>query len=111
MWSDNVIDSAEQEVIDCVLKTSYSNFRRINDDILKDLYGLKNILSFNIDDIFRLRHLIVHRSGKQKNGEELMFDKTELISMIERIQTAASIINDLLKDSEIVKRLKESDEY
>lgn len=111
MWSDNVLDSAEQEVIDCVLKTSYSNFKRINDDILKDLYGLNNIPSFNINDIFRLRHLIVHRSGKQKNGEQLMFEKMELLSMIERLHTVASTINDLVKDSEFVKLLEESDEY
>lgn len=111
MWSDNTLDSAEQEVIDCVLKTSYSNFKRINDDVLRDLYGLKNLPSFNIDDIFRLRHLIVHRSGKQKNGDELVFEKTELLSKIERIHKVASTINDLVKDSEIVKRLEESDEY
>ena len=111
MWSDNALDSAEQEVIDCVLKTSYSNFKRINDDVLKDLYGLKKIPSFNIDDIFRLRHIIVHRSGKQKNGDELVFEKTELLSKIERIHKVASTINDLVKDSEIVKRLEESDEY
>lgn len=111
MWCDNTLDSAEQEVIDCVLKTSYSNFKRINDDILKDLYGLKNIPSFNIDNIIRLRHLIVHRSGKQKNGEELMLEKTELLYMIERLHTVASTINDLVKDSEIVKRIEKSDEH
>lgn len=110
MWNDNTLDSAEQEVIDCVLKTSYSNFKRINYDVLKDLYGLKNIPSFNIDDIFRLRHLIVHRSGKQKNGEVIALEKTELISMIERINTVVSIINDLVRDSEIVKQLEKSDE-
>ena len=111
MWSDNALDSAEQEVIDAVLKTSYSNLKRINDDVLKDLYGLKNIPTFNIDDIFRLRHIIVHRNGKEKNGDELVFKKTELLSMIERINTVASIINDLVQDSEIVKQLEESDEF
>lgn len=90
MWSDNTLDSAEQEVIDFVLKTSYSNTKRINDDILKDLYGLKKIPSFSIDDIFRLRHIIVHRSGKQKNGEKIYFNKDELLSKIERLDYQVS---------------------
>lgn len=106
MWSDNTLDSAEQEVIDFVLKTSYSNIKRINDDILKDLYGLKNLPSFSIDDIFRLRHIIVHRSGKQKNGEEISFNRDELLSKISRLESVASTINNLVKNSEIVKSLK-----
>lgn len=106
MWSDNTLDSAEQEVIDFVLKTSYSNTKRINDDILKDLYGLKNLPSFDIDDIFRLRHIIVHSSGKQKNGEEICFNKDELLSKIGRLESVASTINNLVKNSEIVKSLK-----
>lgn len=108
MWSDNILDSAEQEVIDFVLKTSFSNIKRINDDILKDLYGLKNLPSFSIDDIFRLRHIIVHRSGKQKNGEEICFNKDELLSKIGRLESVALTINNLVKNSEIVKSLKHS---
>lgn len=112
MWSDNTLDSAEQEVIDFVLRTSYSNFDRINKDVLKELYNVKILKQPNeINEIFRLRHLIVHRSGKQKNGDELVFEKTELLYMIETINTVASIINDLVKDSEIVKRIEESDDY
>lgn len=105
MWSDNAIDSAEQEVIDFVLKTSYSNTKRIKDDILKDLYGLKKIPSFDIDDIFRLRHIVVHRSGKKKNGEEICFEKDELLSYISKLESVASTINNLVKNSEVVKHL------
>lgn len=107
MWNDNTLDSAEQEVIDSVLKTSYSNIKRINEYVLKNLYGLKNLPSFSIDDIFRLRHLIVLRSGKQKNGEDICFNKNELLSKIERLESAASTINNLVKNSEIVKHLNQ----
>ena len=41
----------------------------------------------------------------------LLFKKTELLSKIERIHKVASTINNLVKASEIVKRLEESNEY
>lgn len=105
MWCDNTLDSAEQEVIDAVLKTSYSSFTRINNDVLNELYGVKLPQSMNIEDIFLLRHLIVHRFGKQKNGEDISLDKSKLEYYIQRIQHFVSSINKILKDLEFIKSL------
>ena len=106
MWSDNVMDSAEQEVIDSVLKTSYSNLKRIQNEVLKDLYQIREPKLEDIDEIFKLRHLIVHRSGKQKDGKEIYLSKEDLLGKIERIESVALTINNLVKNSKVVELYK-----
>ena len=106
MWSDNIMDSAEQEVIDSVLKTSYSNLKRIQNEVLKDLYQIREPKLEDIDEIFKLRHLIVHRSGKQKDGKEIYLSKEDLLGKIERIESVALTINNLVKNSKVVELCK-----
>ena len=106
MWSDNVMDSAEQEVIDSVLKTSYSNLKRIQNEVLKDLYQIREPKLEDIDEIFKLRHLIVHRSGKQKDGKEIYLSKEDLLGKIERIESVALTINNLVKNSKVIELCK-----
>ncbi|MDE6445037.1 MAG: hypothetical protein K2K64_11570 [Muribaculaceae bacterium] len=106
MWSDNILDSAELEVIDCVLKTSYSNQRIIKDNVLQDLYKVETSVNLNIQEIFHLRHIIAHRSGRQKDGNEIEVSNSELLKLIDRLKDTASTINEIIKNTEIVKRMK-----
>jgi len=106
MWCDNIFDSAEQEVIDEVLKTSYSNLKRINDDVLKSIYCIVLPKNMDISDILNLRHIIVHRNGKRKNGKEEKIDKDSLITYIKRVEDLELEINNMVTDSKIYASLK-----
>lgn len=106
MWCDNIFDSAEQEVVDEVLKTSYSNLKRINDDVLKSIYCVALPKNVDISDILNLRHIIVHRNGKRKDGKEEKLDKASLITYIKRVEDLELEINNIVTDSKIYALLK-----
>ena len=89
-----------------MLKTSYSNLKRIQNEVLKDLYQIREPKLEDIDEIFKLRHLIVHRSGKQKDGKEIYLSKEDLLGKIERIESVALTINNLVKNSKVIKFCK-----
>ncbi len=105
MWSENILDSAEQDVIDFVLRTSYSNVKKINDDVLKALYNVSITVNSDLNEIFRLRHIIVHRSGRLKNGSIIDLEKSELLNKIEIIKTFGKQVYDLVNGSNVVKLL------
>lgn len=91
MWCDNESGSAEMKVIDHILESSYSNFKAIQEVIklLYDIYIPNNPL---ISSYLIERHLIVHRSGRKKDGSIIEFSKEELLN---RINTIEKFINDL----------------
>ncbi|MCM1092706.1 MAG: hypothetical protein NC421_02010 [Lachnospiraceae bacterium] len=81
MWNYNAIDSVEQEIIDLVLKKSYSNMSEIK-TIIKLLYGIIIDKNESVEDSILKRHLIVHRSGRRKNGDIIEFSKEEIVERI-----------------------------
>lgn len=105
MWRDNLLNSAEQEVIDAVLKTSYGNIQKINDIVLKDLYRVPRIASPELEEILRKRHIIAHRSGRQKDGSKIDLNKSELIEAIDIIKTIGEQVHKRVLASEVVKSL------
>lgn len=88
MWCDNIIDSAEQEVINLILRKSYSSFDEIK-KILKDIYNISVTSSIELKEIIELRHLIAHRNGRRKNGTNIEFTKETLIAKIDLIKEFA----------------------
>lgn len=106
MWCDNTIDSAEQEVMDKVLKTSFSNIDRINEE-LKKIYDIEKFDEPQIDKIFTLRHVIVHRIGIKKDGKKIELDKATLYEYLDTINSFVLKINDQIKNSKILIKLNE----
>ena len=97
MWCDNIIDSAEQEVINLILKKSYTSLDEIK-DILKDIYGIAVNFPKGLSEIITIRHLIAHRNGRRKDGNNIELTKENLLSMVEVIR-------------EFVAQLKQKLEY
>lgn len=81
MWCDNIIDSAEQEVINLILRKSYSSLDEIK-NILKDIYSLSIISPVGLKEIIEMRHLIAHRNGRRKDGTNIDLTKETLIAKI-----------------------------
>lgn len=84
MWENNAIDSAEQEIIDSVLRHSYSSIDEIKNN-LKLLYSITIQEDDNVRDIIHLRHLIAHRNGRQKDGTIIMLSKEDVTNYIMHI--------------------------
>ena len=81
MWCDNIIDSAEQEVINLILRKSYSSLDEIK-NILKDIYSLSIVSPVGLKEIIEMRHLIAHRNGRRKDGTNIDLTKETLIAKI-----------------------------
>lgn len=81
MWCDNIIDSAEQEVINLILRKSYSSIDEIK-DILKDMYSISVNPPTGLKEIIEIRHLIAHRNGRRKDGTIIELTKDSLIAKI-----------------------------
>lgn len=91
MWENNAIDSAEQEVIDSVLRNSYSSFDEIK-KMLKLLYAIKIPDNDNIKNIISIRHLIAHRNGRKKDGAIIALSKEDVTDYIKYINNFAQSI-------------------
>ncbi|MDD6472217.1 MAG: hypothetical protein PUF62_04175 [Bacteroidales bacterium] len=100
MWCDNAIDSAEQEVVDHILRKSYSSMTDIK-NTLTLLYDISMPNDDNMEEIIRARHLIAHRNGRKKDGNMIVFTKEETISKVNRIYDFAFRVKDkILNESE-----------
>lgn len=84
MWCDNTLDSAEQEVFETILKTSYSSSKEIK-QALKQIFGIDCTISKELEKIITIRHIIAHRNGRQKDGNYLEFTQDELFSIISEV--------------------------
>ncbi len=102
MWCDNAIDSAEQEVVDHILRKSYSSMTEIK-NTLKLLYDISISKDDNIEQIIKARHLIAHRNGRKKDGNMIVFSKDETISMINRINDFAFLVKDKILNKSKIK--------
>lgn len=94
MWNENAMDSAEQEVIDKVLTTSYCNMKNVN-----KAYGA--VFEITIGDegdkmagYFQKRHLIFHRNGKRKDGTYVPESEEEIKDLIDDTNAFVKQIND-----------------
>lgn len=81
MWCDNIIDSAEQEVINLILRKSYSSLDEIK-IIFKDIYSISISSPIELKEIIEMRHLIAHRNGRRKDGTNIELTKESLIAKI-----------------------------
>lgn len=82
MWNKNEMDSAEQEVFDNVLNTSYSNIKTIK-ELYKLLFGISVYdTDGKMKKHFRTRHLIAHRNGRKKSGEYYNCSKDKIKDLI-----------------------------
>lgn len=88
MWCDNIIDSAEQEVINLILRKSYSSPDEIKKN-LKDIYNISVIFPIGLKEIIEMRHLIAHRNGRRKDGTNIELTNEILIAKIEVIKEFA----------------------
>ena len=99
MWANNNFDSIEQQIIDLALHKSYSNITHIRDD-LKAIYNVnitnKESINKSIKESIENRHLIVHRSGRDKNGKVLIFSYDQIINRISEIKNYAYDIFNLI---------------
>lgn len=84
MWCDNVLDSAEQEVFESILKMSYSSSKEIK-IFLKLVYGISVSISEKLKQAIHIRHLVAHRNGRQKDGSYYILTKNELLSIITEV--------------------------
>ncbi|WP_285827822.1 HEPN domain-containing protein [Bacteroides acidifaciens] len=105
MWCDNAIDSAEQDVINLILRKSYSSLHEIK-TILKTLFNVSINNCINIEHIIELRHLIAHRNGRKKDGHTIELSKDELLSTISDIDCFANDINKAIRTSPVLISLK-----
>lgn len=104
MWCDNIFDSAEWDVVESILRYPYSSFETIK-KVLKEIYGENVAYNKEITDIIELRHLIVHRCGKQKDGKTVNFSKEELLHKIKSIVNFASQVNTIVANCQVAKGL------
>lgn len=81
MWCDNIIDSAEQEVINLIMRKSYSSLDKIK-NIFKDIYSISISSPIELKEIIEMRHLIAHRNGRRKDGSNIELTKESLIAKI-----------------------------
>lgn len=82
IWNDNEMGSTEQEVIDHVLKESYSNVKTIK-NIYKRLFGISICdTGGKMTKYFRTRHLIAHRNGRQKSGESYECTRDVIMKLV-----------------------------
>lgn len=95
MWCDNIIDSAEQDVIDAILKKSYASSKEIKKGI-QLMYDVQLPDVKFIDDYIHYRHLIAHRNGREKNGNYIVFDKNKIHSIIGCVNNYVTIIYKLI---------------
>lgn len=100
MWCDNTIDSAEQEVVNLILRKSYTSIKDVN-EIFKDIYEVSINSNDDLDDIMTMRHLIAHRNGRRKDGSSIELTKEELLSKISVIQKFSEQIKLKLNDHNI----------
>lgn len=91
MWCDNAIDSAEQEVIDHILRKSYADLDEIK-KIFKSLYNIDIEDNKQVEEMIYWRHLISHRNGRKKDGSILEFDKSDIYHIIETIDSYVKLI-------------------
>lgn len=64
---------AEQKLIDEILSTSYCSTQNNVEAIVQDLFGFKITITAQLKDLFKKRHLIVHRGGRRKDGSYLSY--------------------------------------
>lgn len=95
MWCDNTVDSAEQEVIDHVLRSSYTNLKDVR-SYIKELYQVVIPNDKQIKKILYWRDLIAHRNGRQKNGSVIEFKKNEVYDIIETVSKFVKNIKDII---------------
>lgn len=72
----------EQKIIYNVLRESYLNTETIK-EFFKKFYKLKIIIETSkLNEHFRIRHLLVHRNGRDKNDDYIMVNVSTLNSFI-----------------------------
>ena len=95
MWDTNAIDSAEQEVIDFVLRNSYSSLDEIK-KFLRLLYAVTIQDNDNVKNIIKLRHLIAHRNGRKKDGTIITLSKENITDYIRHIDNFVQSIYNMI---------------
>lgn len=72
----------EHKTIDEILKKSYSNIDTIK-DVFKLLYNISlSDKDGHVKDYIRIRHLIAHRNGRNKDGDIIYISKSEIQDII-----------------------------
>lgn len=82
LYDSNEIGKWEQEIIEYIMRGSYTDVRRIK-KILKDLFHVNfKDRSKKMDFHFRNRHIIAHKNGRMKDGKYLAISKSDLSTLI-----------------------------
>lgn len=89
--------SAEQKVIEYVLKQSYCSADRIKDYCI-ELFGKSIEVNKHIVALFEKRHLIAHRGGRKKDGTYVSFANDAIEDAISRITVLVETIKKCLKE-------------
>lgn len=82
---------AEQKVIEFVLSHSYLNKDSIKEAYLS-LFDFSVTVNNTLTDLFRQRHLIAHRGGRQKDGNYIRYTKEEIDDAIIKVDAFAKAI-------------------
>lgn len=88
--------SLEKEVIYTIMETSFASVKNTN-NLFSDVYGFKVIYDNNpVVELFELRHRIVHRNGRKKDGSFYQFTDNDvnnaLIIVDELVQNMLGLI-------------------
>lgn len=104
MWYFNKIDSAEQEVIDYILRKSYSNLEKIQ-KTMHLFFNIEIDSDERINKIIYWRHLISHRNGRNKDGAFIEFNSSEIFLLIDELSKFVDNIKLKISSSDIFKRI------
>ena len=102
MWCFNKIDSAEQEVIDYILRKSYSNLGEIKKTI-NLFFNTQIDIDERTNKIIYWRHLISHRNGLNKDGSFIEFNTSKIFFLIEDLSNFVDHIKFKIYSSDILK--------
>ncbi|MDE6019015.1 MAG: hypothetical protein K2G85_09420 [Muribaculaceae bacterium] len=106
MWCDNVLDSAEQEIFESILKMSYSSSKEIK-NFLNQVYGISVSIGEKLKQAIHIRHIVAHRNGRQKDGSYYVLTKDELFSIITEVHKFGESLRDPIIKWCSSKNLKE----
>lgn len=77
----------EQKIIYNVLRESYLNTETIK-EFFKKFYKLKIIIETSkLNEHFRIRHLLVHRNGRDKEDKKIMINESDIYTFIKEADT------------------------
>lgn len=91
---------AEQKLIEEILSTSFCSTHNNVEAIIQDLFGFEIKITKKIKDLFKKRHLLVHRGGRRMDGSYLSYDQEDFEYVFKTVYDFVSKIVEKIKEWE-----------